>query len=124
MAELNPQIGSTNYVDESLHSFGTASKDDIIKGSFGWKAPIDTIQYIEPSCTGCTKTWLEDNVIHYELTISKVQTFTKGQTTVTKDIFIWLNDGQERFISNDKKQKILNPLKQYIKYRITGLVIV
>jgi hypothetical protein len=124
MAELNANTGSSEYVDELIHSFGSTTKDGIVKNSFGWKGTIDDIQYLEASCSHCTKVWYEDNVIHYELTISKVQTFAKGQTTVTKDIYIWLNDGNERFISNDKKQKVLNPDKKYIKYRITGLVLV
>lgn len=125
MAEIKKETGLLLMVDKDIINLGEAKKDDVFDYEFEFKGTPEQIEYIEKSC-GCTSAYFEDGKIKGKLDISKTQTsdFPEGETVITKYIFVWLNDGQSRFIANERKERIGNPIKSYFKLTLTAKVVV
>lgn len=129
MAELTSETGLLNYIDNTKHVFENVKSTDKVEFSFPWKAPVTAIEYIESGCPVCTKAWydFEKNAIVGVLDLSRANGnnhYLKGTTAVDKDIMVWINDGQQRFVPNDKLQKTTNQLKPFIRIKISGTVLV
>ena len=129
MAELTEQTGLLNYVDATRFSFQNAKHSDKLEFSFPWKGPSSAIQYIESSCPVCTKAWFdfEKNAVVGLIDLARANggsEYVKGVTAVDKEVLVWINDGQERFVPNEKLQKITNQLKPFIRIKISGTVLI
>lgn len=112
------------FVNKNLYEFGEVKPDDFKAFEFEWKKEKGDIEYVESSCPVCTKVWYEDGKIKGTVDFSKVGTFQKGtESAIGKQVTVYINDGLPRFIPNEKMQKTVNPLKQFITLTITGLVI-
>lgn len=75
---------------------------------------------------GCTSAYFKDGKIKGTLDIKKANgsnDYPNGETAVSKYIFVWLNDGQPRFIADELKQKQQNPLKSWFKLSLNGSVV-
>lgn len=127
MAELK---GSDllKYVDSPIGVYGQVKPTDIVNITFPWKGKKEDIMYIESSCQSCTKAHYDEatNSIKATLTLSKAaKSYEKGSTGVTKDIFVWLNNGQPNYVADEVTlQKKINPEIPYVRLILTGTVVV
>ena len=110
-------------VSKTEFDFGQASPTDVIEFEFDYNDHPDSIHYLEKSC-GCTSAYFEDGKIKGVLDLNKTGNYSSGETNVVKWVTIYLNDGEDRFIADDKKRKIINPNKGTIKLSIRGRVVV
>jgi hypothetical protein len=128
MAELIKDKGLEAYIDDPIYNFGEVGASDTIEYSFAFKTGGDVIEYVEKGC-GCTSAYWdeENNAIAGSLDMARAapaKGYSEGRTTVTKYVFVWLNDGRDRFTSDDKKQKVQNPDKEWFRLQLVGTVIV
>lgn len=125
MPELKNTNGGLTYVDSMTHYYGEVSEDAVIEYSFKFLKDGDEIEYLEKGC-GCTSTEYSDNEIKGTLNLAKAKgntAYLPGETVVTKYVFVWLNDGQPRFIADSLKRKLQNPKKKWFRLTISGMVV-
>lgn len=127
MAELNKENGLLTFVNYHQHDFGQVGPEETIEYSFEFLGSEQQIEYIEKGC-GCTSAYwdAETNSIKGELDLSKAngsQEYPKGETSVLKHIFVWMNDGQSRFVANSLKEKQHNPKKSFFRLELVGKVV-
>lgn len=120
--ELNENNGLSVLINDATYNFGDVKEDDVIKYEFEFLGNPNQIQYIEKGC-GCTSAYFEDGKIKGELDMAKAQSYESGENQVNKYVYVWLNDGQPRFMANNKKEKITNQNKAYFVLKLIGKVI-
>lgn len=128
MAELTVNNGLTILVSSDKYDFGEVNPTDILDYEFPFHGSGDQIEYIEKGC-GCTSAYYdaETNKIKGQLDIAKAngsKDYPEGETAINKHLFVWLNDGQPRFVADAKKQKQSNPKKSWFRLNLVGSVVV
>jgi hypothetical protein len=121
MPELTKSTGIGEYVDDPNFNFGTVGPEDTIDYEFDFKKSVADLEYIEKGC-GCTSAYFMDGKIKGQLDIAKAGQYQDGDNTVSKYVFVWLNDGQPRFMADTVKQKVANPEKKWFKVQVHGTV--
>lgn len=125
MAEINENNGLNALVNKTKHLFGEVKETDVLEYEFDFLGSPSQIEYIEKGC-GCTSAFFKDGKIKGTLDLKKAngsQAYPNGETAIEKFIFVWLNDGQPRFVADELKQKVQNPLKAYFKLSLNGSVV-
>ena len=128
MGEITKGNGLLVLTDADTFDFGREVKpEDVLDYSFKFSGTGDQIEYIEKGC-GCTSAYYdkETNTIKGQLDLAKANGNTEypnGETAISKFIFVWLNDGQPRFIADPLKQKQQNPEKAWFKLSLVGTVV-
>lgn len=125
MSELTLNTGIQIYVEAPTFQFGERGPEDVVEFAFDYKANGNTIEYIQRGC-GCSSAyWDEDNnQIKGTLELSKAGNFQPGETPVSKDFLVYLNDGQKRYIADEAKQMVTNPNKTWFRLMIAGTVVI
>lgn len=121
--EVTTSNGLTMLVETHEYNFGQVGPKDVINYDFKFLGLPSQIEYIEKTC-GCTSAFLEGGYFKGEIDMAAAGDYKPGENTVTKWVYVWLNDGYPRFIANERKEKQLNQLKSYFKLKIYGQVIV
>ena|SRR5688500_7227005 len=125
MAELTTTTGLNRFVDNNVLNLGEVSPTDKVSFSLPWLAKEEAIEYIDPVCRVCTSAGYEDGKISGVLDIAKTgMTFQPGETVVSKDVLVFLEDGQKRFIPGAKKIKQTNEFKTFIRIRLNAKVVI
>jgi hypothetical protein len=127
MGEITKNSELAILVEDSIFNMGEVSPTDVIPYSFTFNGTADQIEYLEKGC-GCTSTSYDEknNKIVGTLDIQKAngnKEYPNGESSINKYIFVWMNDGQPRFVANLQKQKLLNPKKTWFKLALTGTVV-
>ena len=119
--ELNGTEELKQYVKTDVFKLGTVKSTDVIEYSFDFLGNAnDDIEYLEKSC-GCTEAIFKDGQIKGHLDISKSGKIESG-VTVTKYIYVYIKDGEPRFLRDEKYRKIPNPNKNWFRLQLSGLV--
>lgn len=123
MAEITKANGLDEYVKDSIYKFGEVTPFDIVEYEFEFLGDPDDIGHVEKSC-GCTSAYFKDGKIKGQLNIQQAQrNYEKGENPMNKYIFVYLNDGQPRFIADQLKQRQINPEKKFFKLQLAGTVV-
>lgn len=127
MAEITADKGLLVLVDKEKFLFGEQKEDAVVEYSFKFQGDSGQIEYIEKGC-GCTSAYFneEKGTIEGTLDLAKAngaQGYSNGETAVNKYLFVWLNDGQKRFIADKQKQKLQNPKKSWFRLQLVGTVV-
>jgi len=124
--ELTVNNGLLTLVDAAVFDFGEVGEKDIKSYAFEFKGSEDQIEYLEKGC-GCSSAFYKDGKIQGELDIAQAngnQPYNEGESAINpKYIFVYLNDGEPRFIADSLKQKQANPAKTFFKLSLIGKVV-
>ena len=128
MGQITNQNGLEVLVATDRYDFGEAKKDETIEYVFDFLGNADQIEYLEKSC-GCSSAFFDEKegVIRGKLDLSKANgnsEYSPGETAINKMVYVWLNDGQPRFIANHLKEKQQNPAKSWFRLDVVGKVVV
>jgi hypothetical protein len=86
----------------------------------------DTIQCIEPDCTGCTTAHVhrESNTIEGVLHLNEDYKAVTGQPSkpITKHIKVWFEDGKDWYIIDENGNRKPNPEKVHVPLYLQGQV--
>ena len=122
MPELTKGSGLLDYIEDPIFKFENVGPTDIVDYEFPFKQSVQGIEYIEKGC-GCTSAYFMDGKIKGQLDLAKAHgNYEDGDTVISKFVFVWLNDGQPRFVADALKQKVPNPEKKWFKVQVTGTV--
>lgn len=111
-----------DYVESQVFAFGEKKTNAKIKFEFTWKGVEEDIEYMYPSCKGCTDVYYDNQKIVGVLDLSKL-VYDGQKNSVTKHIHISMNDGESEFIADDKLRRKPNPKKNWIRLKLTGLAV-
>lgn len=123
--QLTEANGVQLYFDNLVFNYGDVAGDAVVEYEFPFKGEADQIEYVEKGC-GCTSAYYEDGKVKGQLELAKTAPpngYGDGSTPVMKYVFVYLNDGERRWVADERKQKQMNPNKSFVRLTLTGNVV-
>lgn len=126
MAEVNQPVdagmeAAKKYFEKQIVTLGERTEEEVVEFEFPFTGEPDDIQYIQKSC-GCTDAYFKDGAVRGTLDMKTAGRYQKGSNSVTKSIQVIMNDGKDRWISDDEKRIKPNPEKEIARLTITAVV--
>lgn len=123
MANFNGEGDVKKYIEaEMVHLGNDMDSDRIVEFEFPWLADEDDIEFIFGGCH-CTDAWYDknDKKIRGNISIAK-SSYDRNTGALSQHVFVYLNDGKPYFSTDERKRRISNPEKGWMRIALNGTV--
>lgn len=113
----------SKYIENTVYQFGQVGPAEKVKFEFPFNGNRNDIYGVDNGCP-CTDAWYENGKVVGVLDIAKAGSFSdKGEPSpVTKYVHVYLNDGKDMYVVDDKLRLRRDYDKARIRLMITGVV--
>jgi len=121
MGRLNGLEDFKSYLpEEIIHLGNDLEKDQQVPFEIEWLGKDSDILWVFGGCH-CTDAYYENGKIKGTINMSRAG-YDRETGVVSQHVHVYLNDGNEYYISDTKKRRVSNPLSNYVSITLSGKV--
>lgn len=111
------------HISTKTIELGEVKSTDIVPFTINWTGPTEDMLYYYKGCGSCTSLKFDPEGGKFDGTLTIGNTgFQRTEGTISKNVTIYINDGEPEFVPNPQGMRVPNPKKKKYSVQIKAQV--